>query len=425
MVELGAAGRADFQTKFRGILSRFQRKTVSIFISRRFGGVHATGAVLVISRTTRDDCRAMSRPFWIGIAMIALAGTPNGMIRGASAQESQNQYPTPNPNPNRFSPRNLIPGGWRKTDDASARVQSAGQPQPAGPMHAAHPGHAAHHANQRNQANPGGGHFRVGSSEHRQSIIDAMPLERLTAEARTQILEIAEKPTLFRQLPDQSIACDQDMFLFLTRNPDVLVGLWELMGITQVETRRTGPYQMEAIDGAGTTCLVDLVYGDAQQHIFVVEGAYDGKMTPAPIRGKGVFVLRSDYGIDESGQTTVSGTLHCFVQLESLGLDLIARTFSPIIGRSADSNFEQTARFISQVSQSSAHNPSAMLDIAARLPQVEPPTRQAFGHTIMTVARRESESRLGIPTDRFGRHETEPAPDRLTRAIEEAARSSR
>ena len=252
-----------------------------------------------------------------------------------------------------------------------------------------------------------------------------MPLERLTPEARTQILEIAEKPTLFRQLPDQSIACDRDMFLFLTRNPDVLVGLWDLMGITQVATRRTGPYQMEAIDGAGTTCLVDLVYGDTQQHIFVVEGVYDGKMTPTPIRGKGVFVLRSDYGIDEFGRTTVSGTLNCFVQLESLGLDLIARTFSPIIGRSADSNFEQTARFISQVSQSSAHNPSAMLDIAARLPQVETPTRQAFGHTIMTVARRESESRLGVPINQVGGRETEPAPDRLTRAIEEADRSSR
>ncbi len=229
---------------------------------------------------------------------------------------------------------------------------------------------------------------RIGSAAHRKSILDALPLDRLTPAARTQILSIAENPTLFRQLPSQAITCDKDMFLFLTRNPDVLVGLWDLMDITKVQSRRLGPYQIEAADGVGTVCKVDLVYGDASQHIFVVDGSYDGKMTPAPIRGKGVFVLHSSYAQGSDGQTTVSGTLDCFVQLESLGVDLIARTLSPIIGRSADSNFMQTAHFIAQVSQSSSHNPSAMLDIADRLPQVEPPIRKAFADTIVTVARR-------------------------------------
>ncbi|WP_231602514.1 hypothetical protein [Neorhodopirellula pilleata] len=228
----------------------------------------------------------------------------------------------------------------------------------------------------------------IGTASHRQAILDSLPLDRLTAEARNRILEVAEKPTLFRQLPSQAITCDRDMFLFLTRNPDVLVGLWDMMGITQVQSQRTGPFQIQANDGAGTLCHVDLVYGDDRQHIFVVDGSYDGRMVPKPIRGKGVFVLRSSYATGADGETTISGTLDCFVQLESLGIDLIARTLSPIIGRSADSNFTQTAQFISQVSQSSAHNPSAMLDIASRLPQVEPPIRKTFADTIVTVARR-------------------------------------
>lgn len=234
----------------------------------------------------------------------------------------------------------------------------------------------------------GFGGQRIGNTDHRQQILESLPLDRLTMEARNRILAVAEKPTLFRQLPSQAIACDRDMFLFLTRNPDVLVGLWDLMGITQVQSRRTGPFQLEASDGAGTLCNVDLVYGDDRQHIFVVDGSYDGRMVPTLIRGKGVFVLNSTYATGSDGQTTVSGTLDCFVQLESLGIDLIARTLSPIIGRSADSNFSQTAHFISQVSQTSAHNPSAMLDIASRLPQVDPPIRKSFADAIVTVARR-------------------------------------
>ncbi|MCC9654460.1 hypothetical protein LOC70_01355 [Rhodopirellula sp. JC737] len=235
---------------------------------------------------------------------------------------------------------------------------------------------------------PQSGPPRIGSVAHRQEILNALPMERLTPEAKQRILGIAEKPTLFRRLPSQIIPCDRDMFLFLTRNPDVLVGLWDLMGITKVQSTRTGPYQLDASDGVGTLCRVDLVYGDANKHIFVVDGSYDGKMTPTEIRGKGVFVLESTYTVGDDGKTRVSGVLDCFVQLDSLGIDLIARTMSPIIGRSADSNFEQTAQFIAQVSEASERNPSAMLDIAGRLPQVNEATRDAFAQTILGVARR-------------------------------------
>lgn len=236
---------------------------------------------------------------------------------------------------------------------------------------------------------PDADHLRVGSAKHREAILAALPVDRLTPEATTRILEIAGKPTLYRQLPSQAISCDRDMFLFLVRNPDVLVGLWDLMGITKVQSHRLGPYQIDATDGMGTLCAVDLVYGDSETHIFVADGSYEGKMVASPVRGKGVFVLRSTYAASSTGETTVSGTLDCFIQLESLGADLIVRTLSPIIGRSADANFEQTAHFISQVSQSSQKNPHGMLDVAARLPQVNQETRQEFASVIVTVAGRD------------------------------------
>lgn len=227
-----------------------------------------------------------------------------------------------------------------------------------------------------------------GQSGDRESILDSLPLERLTPEARQRILRIAEKPTLYRRLPTQAIGCDREMFLFLTRNPDVMVGMWDLMGVTKVQSKRLGPYHIEASDQMGTLCTVDLVYGDSRVHIFVVEGSYDGKLTPTPIRGQGVFVLHSNYALSAEGRTTVSGTLDCFIQLDSLGVDLIVRTLSPIIGRSADSNFEQTARFMAQVNEASIRNPPAMLKLADKLPQVTPPLKSSFAETIVTVARR-------------------------------------
>lgn len=222
----------------------------------------------------------------------------------------------------------------------------------------------------------------------REAAIRLLPTQRLTADANRTIQTIVQSPTIYRRLPTQAIDCDRDMFIFLARNPEVLVGMWDLMGITNVTIRRTGPYKLEAVDGSGTTCVVDLVYGDPNLHIFVATGHYDGKMVAKPIEGSGVFILSSRYSESAEGRTTVTGTIDCFLQLDSLGADLVARTLSGLIGRSADNNFTETARFIAQVSQASEKNPPAMLDVASRLPQVDESTRQDFITQINEVARR-------------------------------------
>lgn len=227
-----------------------------------------------------------------------------------------------------------------------------------------------------------------GSYAQRKQVIAGLPLDRLTQKAQRQILSIANSPTIYRRLPTQAIDCDQDMFLLLTRNPEILVGIWDLMGITKVTCDRSGPYQLEASDGTGTKCVIDLVYGDKNMHIFVADGSYDGKLVAKPIRGRAVFVMRSSYATSADGGTTVTGNLDCFIQLDSLGADLIARTLSGLIGRSADNNFTETARFISQVSQAAEKNPAALVDVAQRIPQVTMPTRNRFVNVITTVARR-------------------------------------
>lgn len=221
-----------------------------------------------------------------------------------------------------------------------------------------------------------------GDRGTRAAAAASLPLDQLVPHARQEILEIIEKPALFRRLPAQQIETDADMFVFLTRHPEVLVGMWDLMGITNVKIRRTGPYTLEAQDGSGTTCKIDLVYGDPNLHLFVAHGVYDGKLVARPVRGSGVFVVRSQ---PTAGGQTI-GTLDCFLQLKNLGADLLARTFGGLIGRSADHNFRETAGFIEQVGRASSINPAAMLDVARRLPQTTPTVQQDFARHVRRVA---------------------------------------
>lgn len=211
-------------------------------------------------------------------------------------------------------------------------------------------------------------------------------MERLTPQARQKISNVVNKPTLYRRLPAQAIRCDRDLFLFLTRKTEAIIGIWDLMGITQVQATRTGPYTLDAEDGSGTTCKIDLLYGDQNLHVFYADGMYDGKYTQKPITGKGVFVFRSNYAKARDGSTTVNGTLDCFVKFESLGADLVARSLGGLIGKSADHNFVETAKFISQISQASETNPDGMMDMASRLPQVGPEVKKEFAAVIRRAA---------------------------------------
>lgn len=215
-----------------------------------------------------------------------------------------------------------------------------------------------------------------------------LPMNRLTIQAQRRLKSITDRPTLVRRLPTQAINCDPELFLFLARKPDTIIGIWDLMGITKVQTKRTGPYQFEAVDGSGTSCLVDLIYGDQNLHIFVAEGKYDGKFVQKPVVGKGVFVLKSSYATAADGSVTVVGSLDCYVKFESLGADLVARSLGGLIGKSADHNFVETAKFIGQISAACQTNPEGLRELVDQMEQVDPQTKAEFKTVIGNVANR-------------------------------------
>lgn len=237
-------------------------------------------------------------------------------------------------------------------------------------------------------------------------------MTRLTPAAQQRITAITARPTLYRHLSEQTIQCDPELFLFVVRHPEVLVGIWDLMEITQVQTERIGDFQLRAVDGSGTDCTVDLVYGDASIHVYVAEGFYHGALAAGPINGRGVFVLRSQHRNDAAGNRVVVGTLDCFVQVDHLAADLLIRTFGPLIGRTADNNFSETARFIDQLGSSALSNPTGMEELAMRLPQVSPNTRSQFAAVVRQAAQRHygrsDTRRAGLP----------PAPLSSTTAAE-------
>ncbi len=212
----------------------------------------------------------------------------------------------------------------------------------------------------------------------RDEAVRQMPLRMLAEPVRSKIQAVIERPTLFRRIPPQLFVCEPDLYLFLIRYPEVVVNMWQLMGITRVKLKRTGQFMFDAADGAGTTSRIELVYGTREQHLLLAEGFYDGPLVPRRVTGRCVLLLSTAYSQNEQEQKMVSHRLDVFVQIDNLGIEVIAKTLHPLLGKTADNNFVESTKFLSQISRVVESNGPGVQRLATRLTSIDPAVRQKF-----------------------------------------------
>lgn len=214
-----------------------------------------------------------------------------------------------------------------------------------------------------------------------------LPLDRLDAQTRQRIAEIVERPTLYRRMPIERIPCDPSLFVFLVRYPEVVVNMWELMGATKIRCRRIDDYMVDADDGSGTLTRIELVYGTPNVHLLYAEGEYSGPLMSRRVTGRCVLALQSSYQQARDGRSLVTSEMDVFLNLEGLGAEVVAKTLHPVMGKTADHNFAESAKFIEQVSEQAALNNDAMQDLADRLTRIRPDVRKKFVEVVERVPR--------------------------------------
>lgn len=210
----------------------------------------------------------------------------------------------------------------------------------------------------------------------RQSAQKAIPLDKLDADARRKVSSVLSNVSLFRRMPVQVIQCDPDLYLFLVEHPDVVVNMWEVMGVTQLSMQATGPGTFELADAAGTKGSVEFLYSNHDTHLIYTEGSYQGPPFAKPVRGRGLMVLKTGYVRETDGKYYVTCRLDSFMSVDKVGAELFAKTLGPLLGRVADLNFTYTVSFVGSVSQTSEDDLRGMQRMAGMLTKVDPEVRQ-------------------------------------------------
>jgi hypothetical protein len=240
----------------------------------------------------------------------------------------------------------------------------------------------------------------TSSQAARDDALRAIPWNQIAANDRRHLQTVIKESSYYRRLPTRVIDCDPDLFTFLLRHPEVVVDVWQMMGVSKVTLQQTAANSYRADDGAGTSGDVRFVYqnwGSGARNMAVVyaEGAYEGKPFINPLRAESVLVLQSGAVRETNGRNYVSVRVDSFVRIHQVGIELVARTVQPWINKTADRNFVDTLGFVSTFSQTAEKNPQGMQRLAARLRTVDEPTRGELVNLCFRAAQRYAQDDTG------------------------------
>jgi hypothetical protein len=224
------------------------------------------------------------------------------------------------------------------------------------------------------------------SRQAREDALRAVPLARLPVEKRAKVAALLADTSVFRRMPTQIMQCDPDFYGFLVEHPDVIVNIWSALGISEVRLKRTGDDTFLANDGAGTSGTVEYFYRSADTLLLYGEGLYSGTMFSKPVRGKCLLLLKSGYLREASGRYYITCRLDAFMHLDNVGVEILAKTFQPLIGPVADHNFRETVHFIESLNRAAEINYPGVQELAKKLDKISLQTQREWSALSERVA---------------------------------------
>jgi len=228
----------------------------------------------------------------------------------------------------------------------------------------------------------------TASAAARRSAIASIPFDKLDEQARAKVNSVLSNITVYRRLPVRVVECDPSLYLFVVRHPDVIVNIWETLGIADLRLRQISENRYQVAETDGTTATIEILHGNHDTHLAYGEWTYTGPLLAKKINGRFLAVLKTGYVREPDGRYYVSSRLDGFLSVEPGGVELLTKTLHPLVVKNADINFIQTVAFVGSVSRTAEVNNHGMQRLVARLNGLAPEVRRQFSEVVDETGQR-------------------------------------
>lgn len=194
---------------------------------------------------------------------------------------------------------------------------------------------------------------------------------------------------MYRRLPVEIITCEKELYDFMTYHPDTMINIWQLMKVSKMELQEFAPERFHLKDQAGTECVVEVIHRSNDMLLIYADGAYEGFPFPKKVTGRGLIVLQNQPMKGSMGENLLALRLDAFMQIENNGVEALAKTFQPLVGKVADHNLNEVAGFLGTLSRATVSNGSAVASLAKRLDKITPEVRMEFTEVALLLSARD------------------------------------
>jgi hypothetical protein len=222
----------------------------------------------------------------------------------------------------------------------------------------------------------------------RKSAIQSIPFDKLDADSRAKVNAVLSNVSIYRRLPTRMVSCDPDLYLFLVRHPDIVVNIWEILGVSQLQLRQVEIDTFRIVEAEGTAATLEYLYHSSDMQIVYGSWTYTGPLLARKITGNCLAILKTGYSKDSDGKYYITSRLDGFLSVDSGSAELLARTLQPLVVKNIDNNFIQTVAFLGSMSKTAEVNLAGMQHLAGRLSHVQSETRQQLSDVAASVAHR-------------------------------------
>lgn len=211
-------------------------------------------------------------------------------------------------------------------------------------------------------------------SSSRSTLRDALgrlPLAGLTDEQRRRVNDVLENRSMFRRLPMISIDANAEVYNHLTHNPESVVGIWRVLGISKFTMQQTRPTEWYGDAGDGSTGTIDVLSRSTNHHLLLCTGKYKSPLLASPIEAVSVMHLKTQYQKGQDLQPKVVHGLDLFVMFPSHTIDTVARVIAPVSHMIADRNFRELSLFVRFMNVAMERQPGWMEQTIQRIDGID------------------------------------------------------
>ena len=226
-----------------------------------------------------------------------------------------------------------------------------------------------------------------------------IPWNLFPEKTKARFQQIASSPTMYRRLPMAGGRCNPELFDFFLTYPNTIIELWKQMGYDEVDMKQVGPATYAVSEKDGSSGKLTILFQTTELAVAHVAGVYRGPGMIRPVEGEAFLILQVRYTEDQTLTPLVVCRLDAFVDVKNPGADLVARAFNSMIGKIADTNFEQTLAFVDSVSQTVENDPRQFQSVVARLTGLSSEARRILADKAMTVALQAQQRESGKSVD--------------------------